>query len=107
MHIPKTYLSLHDVTGLQVRVGRSAGKPLELVIDGDHGCMQVTLFLQPLLTAEQVEALAEAAQAIIRAPAPAVPPDPCEAAAYMAADDYWSRLTADLDRRPIERETLR
>ena len=100
MHIPKTYLSLHDVTGLQIRVGRSAGKPLELVIDGDHGCMQVTLFLQPLLTAEQVEALAEAAQAIIRAPAPAVPPDPCEAAAYIAADDYWSRLTA-------ERKTLR
>jgi hypothetical protein len=36
-----------------------------------------------------------------------VPPDPCEAAAYMAADDYWDRLKADLDRHPIERKTLR
>jgi len=25
----------------------------------------------------------------------------------MAADDYWDRLKADLDRHPIERKTLR
>jgi len=102
MHIPKTYLSLHDITGLQVTSGAGPDRPLILTIDGTHGCTRITLFLQPLLTAQQVEALAEAAQAIIRAPAPAVPPDPCEAAAYEAADDYWHRLKADLDRHPIE-----
>jgi hypothetical protein len=101
MNIPKTYLSLHDVTGLQVRVGPSVGKPLELVIDGEHGRMQITLFLQPLLTDDQIEALAAAMAAAMK-PAKPVPPDPSETAAYKAADDYWTRLRADLDRHPIE-----
>ena len=58
MHIPKTYLSLHDVTGLQVTPGAGPDRPLILTIDGTHGCTRITLFLQPLLTAQQVDALA-------------------------------------------------
>jgi hypothetical protein len=103
MHIPKTYLSLHDVTGLRVTAGQSFDRPLVLSIDGSHGAMEITLFLQPLLTAEQVERLANAMTVAMRMAEPAaVPPCPQETAAYKAADDYWDRLRADLDRHPIE-----
>jgi hypothetical protein len=104
MHIPKTYLSLHDVTGLRVTAGQSFERPLVLSIDGSHGSMEIVLFLQPLLTVDQIERLAEAVTATMRVaePAAVAPASPQEQAAYKAADDYWTRLRADLDRHPIE-----
>ena len=111
MHIPKTYLSLHEITGLQVTAGQSLDSPLVLTIDGPHGSMQVTLFLQPLLTAQQIDKLAVAMQAAMTVAEPAAV-CPAEQAAYNAAAahynaekntvDYWKRLRADLDRHPIE-----
>lgn len=97
MHIPKTYLSLHDVTGLRITAGQSIDRPLVLSIDGAHGAMEITLFLQPLLTADQIEKLAKAATDAMQMAEPAAV-CPHEQAAYKAADSYWDRLKADLDR---------
>lgn len=96
MNIPKTYLSLHDVTGLRITAGQSLERPLVLSIDGSHGSMEIVMFLQPLLTEAQIEAMAAAMTAAMQTAKP--PPCPQEQAAYKAADDYWDRLKADLDR---------
>jgi hypothetical protein len=104
MHIPKTYLSLHDVTGLTASVGVSHEQPLVLTIDGTEGSMQITLFLQPLLTSDQISTLAAAIRsAMVMAEPGAIPACPAETAAYKAADDYWERLSIDLNRHPIEK----
>jgi len=96
MNIPKTYLSLHDVTGLQVTAGAGPDRPLILTIDGAHGGMSITLFLQPLLTADQVDALAAVMTTAMQTVKPPLTPE--EKAAYAAADGYWDRLKLDLDR---------
>jgi hypothetical protein len=63
--------------------------------------MEITLFLQPLLTPHQIKALADAMAQVLSAgmrtaePA-AIAPD--EQAAYAAENEYWDRLKADLDR---------
>jgi hypothetical protein len=104
MHIPKTYLSLHDVTGLQARVDRAYGAPLVLTIDSAYGAMQISFYLQPLLTEDQIEALATAiGKAMTKAEPAAIPSTltPEEKAAYAAADGYWERLKLDLNRHPI------
>jgi hypothetical protein len=102
MHIPKTYLSFHDVTGLHASAGISHESPLVLTVDSQHGSMQITIFLQPLLTADQIKALADAIQAAMVKAEPAAV-CPAEKAAYKAADDYWERLKIDLNRHPIEK----
>lgn len=103
MHIPKTYLSLHDVTGLRAGVGVIYDAPLTITVDSAHGSMQITLYLQPLLTKEQIEAIAAAINASMAMAEPAAvsPLTPEEKAAYAAADGYWERLKLDLNRCPI------
>ena len=106
MHIPKTYLSLHDVTGLRAGVGVIYDAPLTITVDSAHGSMQITLYLQPLLTKEQIEAIAAAINAAMVMAEPAAVPStlsPEEKAAYAAADGYWERLKLDLNRCPIEK----
>jgi hypothetical protein len=99
MHVPKTYLSLHDVTGLQASTGVSFEAPLVLTIDSAHGAMQITLFVQPLLTREQTEALvATFNAAMVKAEPAAV--CPVEKAAYQSQEEYWAALKRDLDRAP-------
>jgi len=104
MSIPKTYLSIHDVTGLQARIGYAVDRPLELVIDSPHGAMQIVIFLQPLLTKEQIEAIADTINVVMKTPKPPKETCPKEAAAYGAEGDYYARLKADLNRHPIEKE---
>ncbi len=102
MQFPKTYLSLHEITGLRAAAGISPEKPLTLTIEGPHGAMQITLYLQPLLTGDQIEFLADMINATIT-PEPPAAACPAEKAAYKSADDYWASLKRDLDARPIDR----
>jgi hypothetical protein len=101
MHIPKTYLSLHDITGLKAAAGHALDSSLVLTVDSPHGAMQISLYLRPLLTGDQVRLLADAMAQVLSAgmrtaePA-AIPPE--EKAAYAAENEYWDRLKADLDR---------
>jgi hypothetical protein len=95
MNIPTTYLAFHDITALRASGGTSLGRPLVLTIDGAHGSTQITLFLQPLLTADQISALAMAiSDAMVMAEPAAV--CPIESAAYDAAADYYRRQTSEL-----------
>jgi hypothetical protein len=100
MHIPRTYLSLHDITGLSASVGYQLDSPLQLTVDSEHGSVQITLFLSTLLTPDQIKALADTLNAatVKAEPAAASPLTPEEKAAYAAADGYWARLKLDLDR---------
>jgi hypothetical protein len=90
MSVPTTYLSFHDITSLRVAVGSSHGRPLVLTIEGAHGSMQITLFLQPLLTELQIATLAETFKAVMTMAEPAAV-CPIEQAAYDARDDYYDR----------------
>jgi hypothetical protein len=97
MHIPKTYLSLHEITGLRVSTVQTVDRPLVLTVDSPHGAMQISFYLQPLLTEDQIEALAIAiGKAMTRAEPAAV--CPVEKAAYKSQEEYWVALKRDLDR---------
>jgi hypothetical protein len=100
MQIPTTYLSLHDITTLKATAMQSIDTPLILTVDGEHGGMQISLYLR--IDAARIERIADAINAILREPEAPKIACPVETAAYASADDYWARLRADLDRHPIE-----
>jgi hypothetical protein len=97
MHFPKTYLSLHDVTGLRASTVPSSDRPLILTVDSPHGAMQISFYLQPLLTEDQIEALAKAIGAAMTKAEPAAV-CPVEKLAYKSQEEYWAALKRDLDR---------
>jgi hypothetical protein len=98
--IPKTYLSLHDVSDLRAYVSPTLGGSLELNIETPEGTMMIMLFLQ---SSGLAEVLATAINTVMadKAPPPAVA-CPREAAAYKSQEEYWTALKRDLDARPIE-----
>jgi len=100
--IPKTYLSVHEITGLQVSCEGLFESPLVLTIDSPHGALQITLFLRPLLTPDQIKKVAKALQTAMTTPEPPAAACPREAAAYKSQEEYWAALKRDLDARPIE-----
>ncbi len=105
MTIPKTYLSLHDVTDMKAAVLQAFDSPLILTIDSPHGAMQISIYLRDLDTAK-TEFLADVINAAMHSPEPPREACPKEAAAYGAESDYYARLKADLDRHPIEKVAI-
>jgi hypothetical protein len=89
MTIPTTYLSLHDVTGLRAGVGVIYDAPLTITVDSQHGSMQITLYLQPLLAKDRIEALADTINAVMKSPEPPKAACPIEEAAYTACDVHY------------------
>jgi hypothetical protein len=95
MDIPTTYLSLHDVTGLRAGVGVIYDAPLTITVDSTHGSMQITLYL-PTLTKEQIEALADTINAVMKTPEPPKVVCPIEEAAYAARDAHYGHTFGPL-----------
>jgi hypothetical protein len=83
--IPKSYLSLHDVSSLRATVHRSPDTPLVLNVDSPHGAMQITIYIYDA-TAERMQAVADAINAALAQPEPPLAACPVEAAAYVAHD---------------------
>jgi hypothetical protein len=94
--IPKTYISLHDVSDLRAYVSPSPGSALELSIETPEGTVMLMLFLRSL---DQAKALENAINTVMadKAPPPAAA-CPREAAAYKSQEEYWAALKRDLDR---------
>jgi hypothetical protein len=100
--IPKTYISLHDVSDLRAYVSPSPGSALELSIETPEGSVMIMLFLR---SPDQAEALEAAINTVMAEPTPPAAACPIENAVYEAAAehynaqaDYWSSLKRDLDR---------
>ena len=81
--IPTTYLSLHMIRDVRASTFGS-DHPIVLNIEGDHGNMQLTIYLaEP--NADRTLALVDALNAAMAIDLPPIPDDGSEAAAYAAA----------------------
>ena len=93
--IPKTYLSLHDVSDLRAYVSPSPGGALELSIETPEGTMMIMLFLR---SSDQAKALENAINTAMAEPPPPAAACPVEKLAYKSQEEYWAALKRDLDR---------
>jgi hypothetical protein len=87
--IPTTYLSFHCLTAIRAASNATFDTPLVLQLDGEHGGVQISLYLEPY-DALKVEKLAIAINAIMAEAAPEPSTCPIERAAYDAAEDYFA-----------------
>ncbi len=98
--IPKTYISLHDVSDLRAYVSPSPGSALELTIETPEGSMMIMLFMR---SPDQPKALELAISTVMADKPPPAAACPVEKAAYKSQEEYWAALKRDLDARPIDR----